>query len=234
MTTIKTRILIIEDDDGISTYLSSLLTHEGYDVTTAVTGKEGLLLATSRCPDLVLLDLGLPDMDGNEIISALRKWSRIPIIIISARLMEEDKAAALDLGADDYLVKPFGSVELLARIRAAIRRTFSSKDAPPAEDGLLTIRSLSIDYAQKKVSFDGKDVHLTPNEFRILALLGRSAGEIVPYRQLLRELWGPYTGTDNKILRVHMAAIRRKVEPNPAEPQYLFTEPGLGYRLAGK
>ena len=231
MTAIHTRILVIEDDEGICTYLHSLLTREKYEVYKARTGSEALFLATSQCPDLILLDLGLPDIDGTAIISSIRQWSRVPIIVISARLLEEDKARALDLGADDYLAKPFGSIELMARIRAALRRTSSPQEGPVVQNGVLSLGQLQIDFSQHKVFFNQQDVHLTPNEFRILAFLARTPGEIVTYKQLLRELWGPYTGNDNKVLRFHMAAIRRKIEPNPSEPQYLFTEPGLGYRL---
>ena len=231
MRPVRTRVLVVEDDEGICSYLTAILPREAYEVCRAATGEEALTLTSSQCPDLILLDLGLPDVDGNRIIERLRQWTQVPIVVISARSLEEDKAKALDLGADDYLVKPFGEVELKARMRAALRHRQTNARHPVSPDGAAHIRDLTIDYDRKRAYMGERDAMLTPNEFRILAILGRSAGEIVTYRELLRELWGPYTGTDNKILRVHMAAIRRKIEPNPGEPQYIFTEAGLGYRL---
>lgn len=234
MRSIRTKVLVAEDDPGICSYLRAILPQEDYEVFLAAAGETAISLATSQCPDLILLDLGLPDLDGNQVIRRLREWSRVPIIVISARSLEEDKARALDLGADDYLVKPFGEVELKARMRTALRHGMNSESRPLSPDGLVTIRWLAIDYKKKRVFVGGRDANLTPNEFRILAILGRCPGEIVTYRELLKEMWGPYTGSDNKILRVHMAAIRRKIEPNPGEPVYIFTETGLGYRLAAE
>ena len=232
MRSIKTKVLIVEDDPGICSYLTAILSGKEYEIILAGTGEAAVRLMSSQCPDLILLDLGLPDLDGNCVIEQLRGWSRVPIIVISARAMEEDKAKALDLGADDYLVKPFGEVELKARIRTALRHRQGSAGHPLSPDGVVRIGELIIDYNRKKVFISGRDASLTPNEFRILSILGRSPGEIVTYREILREMWGPYMGTDNKILRVHMAAIRRKIEQNAGEPQFIFTEPGLGYRLA--
>ena len=233
MRSVKTKVLIIEDDPGIVSYLKAILSSAEYDAAAAGTGEAALGLASSFCPDIVLLDLGLPDQDGTRIIGRLREWSRAPIIVISARAMEEDKAEALDLGADDYLVKPFGEVELKARMRTALRHLQAGGTGMAVSpEGTLSVRGLTIDYRRKRVFVSGRDANLTPNEFRILSILGRCAGEVVTYRELLREIWGPYMGTDNNILRVHMASIRRKIEPDPGEPQYIFTEPGLGYRLA--
>lgn len=196
-------------------------------------GKTALEMIASHCPDLLLLDLGLPDMDGSEIIRSVRAWSRMPIIIISARSAEIDKAAALDMGADDYLTKPFGTVELLARIRTALRhtRTDGTSDGL-AMTGEYHVGDLCIDYNKHRVFLAGEDTHLTPNEYKIVALLGRHAGQVLTYKSMMKELWGPGVGGDNKLLRVHMANIRRKIEPNPVEPQYIFTEVGVGYRMA--
>ena len=232
---IRTKLVIVEDDPGISAFLKTTLAAEGYEALIATEGKDALQLISSHCPDCILLDMGLPDMDGAEIIRSVRSWTQIPIVVISARSMERDKADALDLGADDYITKPFGSVEQLARIRAALRHTY-----PVAENdeigltGCYRVEDLEIDYRRHRVTVSGEDVHLTPNEFRIVALLGKHAGRVMTYKAMLRELWGPSASMDNKILRVHMANIRRKLEPNPNEPRYLFTEVGVGYRMAEK
>ena len=231
--TIRSKILIIEDDPGICTFLRATLTAEGYDAIVVSKGSGALEIVASHCPDCVLLDLGLPDMDGNEIISGIRQWSVMPIIVISARSMEQDKVQALDLGADDYITKPFGTDELLARIRTALRhrRTASDNDEA-ALRGSYHVGDMVIDYRKHRVSIAGETVHLTPNEYKIVALLGLHAGQVMTYKAILRELWGPSASTDNKILRVHMASIRRKIEPNPNEPRYIFTEVGIGYRMA--
>lgn len=231
--TIRSKILIIEDDPGICTFLRATLTAEGYDAIVVSKGSGALEIVASHCPDCVLLDLGLPDMDGNEIISGIRQWSVMPIIVISARSMEQDKVQALDLGADDYITKPFGTDELLARIRTALRhrRTASDNDEA-ALRGSYHVGDMVIDYRKRRVCIAGDTIHLTPNEYKIVALLGLHAGQIMTYKAILRELWGPSASTDNKILRVHMASIRRKIEPNPNEPRYIFTEVGIGYRMA--
>lgn len=227
------KILIAEDDPGISGYLVTTLGAEGYHVLAASNGKSALQLASSHCPDCILLDLGLPDMDGSRIISSVREWTRTPIIVISARSLEEDKAAALDAGADDYITKPFGTIELLARIRTALRHTRTdAEDDEIARSGSFHTGELEIDYRKMRVLLRGEDVHLTPNEFRIVALLGKHAGRVMTYRNILRELWGPSASLNNKILRVHMAGIRRKIESDPNEPRYIFTEVGVGYRMA--
>ena len=189
-------------------------------------------MIASHCPDLLLLDLGLPDMDGSEIIRSVRSWSRMPIIIISARSAEIDKASALDMGADDYLTKPFGTVELLARIRTALRhtRTDGTSDGL-AMTGEYHVGDLCIDYNKHRVFLAGEDTHLTPNEYKIVALLGKYAGKVLTYDYLIKQIWGPKAKADNQILRVNMANIRRKIEKNPASPEYIFTEIGVGYRM---
>ena len=230
---VRNKILIVEDDPGICTFLRTTLVSEGYDAIVVTSGQSALEMIASHCPDCILLDLGLPDMDGNGIIRSVRGWTSMPIVVISARSMETDKAMALDLGADDYITKPFGAIELLARIRAALRHTrTTSENSEIALTGSYHVGELEIDYRKRRVYIAGRDARLTPNEFRIVALLGRHAGRVLTYRTMLRELWGPSASTDNKILRVHMAAIRRKIEPNPNEPRYIFTEVGVGYRMA--
>lgn len=232
-TSLHNKILVIEDDPGIVAFLKTTISTAGYDVLVAKDGKTALQMIASHCPDCILLDLGLPDMDGSNIIQSVRNWTQTPIIVISARSMEQDKAAALDFGADDYMTKPFGAIELLARIRAALRhtRTTAEKDEI-VMNGTFHIGELVIDYKKLRVLLNGEDVHLTPNEFKIVALLGKHAGRVMTYKAILHELWGPSVGMDNKILRVHMASIRRKIEPNPNEPRYIFTEVGVGYRMA--
>ena len=226
------KILVIEDEKNIRNFIASVLTAQKYQVILAVTGREGLSLAASRCPDLILLDLGLPDMDGLSVIDRLREWTSVPIIVISARIQEEDKVQALDQGADDYITKPFGNSELLARIRTALRHSSQMQT-----DVLLSNRpyhsgGLTIDFEKHLVLRDGAEIHLTQNEFRIVSLLARNCGKVLLYDRLIEHIWGPYSENDNTILRVHMAKIRRKIEPNPAEPIYIFTEIGVGYRMA--
>ena len=230
---LRNKVLLIEDDPGICTFLKTALTAEGYGVILAGDGKSGLELAESHCPDCILLDLGLPDIDGNEIIQSVRKWTPTPIVVISARGMDQDKVLALDLGADDYITKPFSTAELLARIRAALRHTCTMAESDEVMlAGSYHVGGLEIDYRKHRVTVGGKEVHLTPNEYRIVALLGRHAGRVLTYNAMLKELWGPKATTDNKILRVHMASIRRKIEENSNEPRYIFTEIGVGYRMA--
>lgn len=227
------KILIVEDDAGIRKFLKASLSSNGYDAIETDSGEKALGIISSHCPDLILLDLGLPDMDGNSIIESVRKWTKTPIVVISARTTEMDKAQALDLGADDYLTKPFGTIELLARIRTALRHTRTvSEDDQIALNGIYQVGDLKIDYHKHRVFLGERDTCLTPNEFRIVALLGKHAGQVVTYKTMLRELWGPTASSDNKILRVHMASIRRKIEPNSDEPIYIFTETGVGYRIA--
>ena len=229
----KQSILIIEDERAISNFISRALSANDYRSIPAYTGKEGLSLFFSHGPDLVLLDLGLPDMDGLDILRQLRSWSSLPVVVVSARSHERDKVTALDQGADDYLTKPFGTAELLARVRTAIRhtRTASGNDEI-AQKGTYSVGELVIDYNKHQVLVRGENVKLTLSEFRIVALLGKHAGKVLTYDAIIKELWGPRAGSGNQILRVNMANIRRKIERNPAEPEYLFTEVGVGYRLA--
>ena len=233
MNNARCKILIIEDDPGIASYLKTTLQAAGYDPISTHEGKSALGLIASHCPDCILLDLGLPDMDGSEIIRSVRSWTPTPIVVISARSGEEDKAAALDGGADDYLTKPFGTVELLARIRTALRhtRTMAESDQVALSESY-QVGDLRIDYKKMKVFVGDADARLTPVEFKIVGLLGKHPGRVLTYKAILRELWGPAASPDNKILRVHMASIRRKIEPDPNEPRYIITEVGVGYRLA--
>ncbi|EIA21323.1 response regulator [Listeria fleischmannii] len=221
-------ILIIEDEPGISHFMNAILSASSYKTLEVQTGKEGLSMAASHAPDLILLDLGLPDMDGLALLKTLRSWSDIPVIVVSARLHEREKVEALDLGADDYITKPFGTSELLARIRTALRhslRTKSSTEAPVIEIG-----DLKIDNDKRRVTVSGEIVHLTPIEYKILELLGRHAGKVLTHDFLIREIWGPYAN-ENQTLRVNLSNIRRKIEQNPAEPRYIQTEIGVGYRM---
>ena len=198
----------------------------------AQTGAEAYSLITSQCPDVVLLDLGLPDMDGMKILKSVREWSTMPVIVVSARTHEKDKVEALDLGADDYITKPFGTSELLARIRTAIRHTRTAcLNQNGAASGLFVSGDLTIDYDKHRVYVEGRDVGLTQNEYKIVSLLGKYAGKVMTYDYIIKEIWGPNMKNDNRILRVNMANIRRKIEKNPAEPQYIFTEVGVGYRI---
>ena len=225
---LKDKVLIIEDEQNISNFISTVLTANDFDVLVANNGAQALSVITSHCPDLIILDLGLPDMDGGNILREVRSWSNLPIIVVSARTHEHDKVAALDMGADDYIEKPFGTSELLARIRTAIRHTRTPlENSSIARSGKFIVRGLMIDYDKHRVFVDGDDVHLTLNEFKIVALLGK----LLTYDFLIREIWGPKAKADNQILRVNMANIRRKIEKNPADPQYIFTEIGVGYRM---
>ena len=230
---IREKILVVEDEKSIAHFISTVLANNGYEAMQARSGSEAISMLSSHCPDLIILDLGLPDMDGLDILRQLRSWSSLPVVVVSARAHEKDKVTALDLGADDYLTKPFGTDELLARVRTAIRhtRTASGNDEI-AQKGTYTVRELTIDYNKHQVLKNGQNVRLTLSEFRIVALLGKYAGKVLTYDFIIKELWGPRAGGDNQILRVNMANIRRKIEKNPAEPEYLFTEVGVGYRLA--
>lgn len=232
---IREKVLIVEDEKSIAHFISTILTSNGYETLQARTGTEATAMLSSHCPDLVILDLGLPDMDGMQVLRGLRAWSSLPVVVVSARAHENDKVAALDAGADDYLTKPFGTAELLARVRTAIRHTrTTSPSSEIAQHGTYTVGDLTIDYNKHQVLMCGENVHLTLSEFRIVALLGKYAGRTLTYDYLIKELWGPRAGGDNQILRVNMANIRRKIEKNPAQPEYLFTEVGVGYRLTEK
>ena len=231
--TIKEKILVAEDEKNIAQFIAAVLSGQGYETVLARSGGEALSMISSHCPDLVILDLGLPDMDGLDVLARLRSWSSLPVVVVSARSHERDKVTALDLGADDYLTKPFGTAELLARVRTAIRhtRTASGNDEI-ARAGTCTVGELVIDYNRHQVLIRGENARLTLSEFRIVALLGKHIGKVLTYDTIIRELWGPRAGGGNQILRVNMANIRRKIEKNPAEPEYLFTEVGVGYRLS--
>jgi two-component system KDP operon response regulator KdpE len=221
------RVLLIEDEPGLRRALAINLRARDYEVTLAEDGRSALTAATSTPPDLVILDLGLPDIDGVEVIEGLRAWSSAPIIVLSARTGESDKVVALDVGADDYVTKPFGMDELLARLRAALRRRPTGEDLPAVQTDAFTV-----DLAAKRVEkSDGETVRLTPTEWHLLELLVRNEGKLVSQRQLLQEVWGPAYGTESNYLRVYVAQLRRKLEPDPTEPRYLITEPGLGYRF---
>lgn len=228
---VRDKILIVDDEKNITGYIKAVLTSNGYDVLVAHTGSEASSMIASHCPDLVVLDLGLPDMDGMKIIEDVREWTQLPIIVVSARSHEHDKVTALDKGADDYICKPFGSEELLARVRVALRHTRLASSGELASSGIFTAGELTVDYNKHQVLINGVNVNLTQNEFRIVALLGKHAGKVLTYDYIMKELWGPKSKGTNQILRVNMANIRRKIEANPAEPKYIFTEVGVGYRM---
>jgi len=228
MTQAPLTILIIEDEEPIRKFLRVSLTAHGYRLVEATTGENGLLQAASAQPDLIILDLGLPDMDGVNLIRQVREWSKIPILIVSARGREQDKVTALDAGADDYLTKPFSIGELLARLRVALRHraTAGKNDSPVFATG-----DLRVDLARRDVTVAGNPIHLTPNEFRLLSILVKHAGRVLTHRQLLNEIWGPNSVQETHYLRVYMNQLRQKTEADPAQPKYLITEPGVGYRL---
>ena len=229
MTDVPTYILVVEDEPQMQKFLRMSLVSEGYRVVEASTGQEGIDLARTHNPDLVLLDLGLPDIDGTEVTTSLREWSAKPIIVISARGQEEDKIRALDAGADDYLTKPFATGELMARIRVALRRTAHAGQERP--DAVLAVGALKVDLDKRQVFVGSEEVHLTPNEYKLLTVLMKHAGRVLTHRQLLREVWGPAYATQTQYLRVYMVQLRHKLERDSARPQYLITEPGIGYRL---
>lgn len=227
----KQTIMVIEDELNISSFISAILNANGYNVITASRGKEACDIISSHMPDVILLDLGLPDIDGNEIIQYVRNWSNTPIIIVSARDHEKDKVNALDLGADDYLTKPFGTSELLARIRTALRHKRISIDDELKRTKVFRSGNLLIDFDKHYVVVDGNEVRLTQIEFKIIQLLCKYSGKVLTYDYIIKNIWGPYANNDNKILRVNMANIRRKLETNPGEQSYIFTEAGVGYRM---
>jgi two-component system, OmpR family, KDP operon response regulator KdpE len=222
-----TRVLIVEDERGLRKALGINLRARDYDVALAEDGRSALTAASREPPDAVVLDLGLPDIDGVEVIEGLRGWTRAPIIVLSARTGEPDKVVALDAGADDYVTKPFGMDELLARLRAALRRTATADEVP-----LIETEGFTVDLAAKEARVrDGEPVRLTPTEWHVLEVLVRNEGKLVPQRQLLQEVWGPNYETETNYLRVYLAQLRRKLEPDPSHPRYLITEPGMGYRF---
>ncbi len=224
-------IVLIEDEPQIRRFLRTTLTAQGYRLFEVTTGSDGLVEVASRQPDVIIVDLGLPDMDGLEVIRRLRGWTTVPIIVLSARGQERDKVTALDAGADDYVSKPFGADELLARIRVALRHAAgASRD----EDAAFEVGELRVDRLRRQVSVGGEPVRLTPIEYKLLATLVRHAGKVVTTPQLLREVWGPTHADQGHYVRVYMAHLRQKLEAEPANPRYLLTEPGVGYRLAAE
>ena len=228
----RNTILLIEDEENIRSFISTTLKNQGYKIITAATGTEGLHLSASLCPDVILLDLGLPDMDGMDIIKQLRTWTSVPVIVISARSNEHEKAKALDCGADDYITKPFGTVELLARIRTSLSHSSQMSDQPAMHQKPYHHRDLTINYSDHVVTLEGNIIHLTQIEYKLLTLLARNSGKVLTYTFIMEKIWGPYVDNNNQILRVNMANIRRKIEKNPAAPEYVFTEIGIGYRMA--
>jgi two-component system KDP operon response regulator KdpE len=228
MTQDKGLILLIEDESQMRRFLRVTLQSRGYDLIEAPTGQDGLTHMTTRNPDIVLLDLGLPDMDGLEVLGRIREWSQTPVIILSAREQEQDKIKALDTGADDYLTKPFGAGELLARIRVALRHKMTQ--AGPAEP-VFVLDTLRVDLAARRVFLKETEIHLTPIEYRLLAYLVKNAGKVVTHKQLLKEVWGPAYADQSHYVRVYMGMLRHKLEDDPSRPRFFINEPGVGYRL---
>ena len=224
--TTKVKVLLIEDDKSITNFVTTALEGSGYKVTNAAKGREGVSLAASFCPDIILLDLGLPDIDGIEVLKQIRSWSSVPVIIISARTKEQEKVLALDLGADDYITKPFGTGELMARIRTSLRHLH-----PKTPGHIYRALDLEINFEKRQIRLEGKEVHLTQIEYQLLTLLAENSGRVLTYSFIMNAIWGPYMDNNNQILRVNMANIRRKIEKNPAQPEYVFTEIGIGYRM---
>ncbi len=230
----KINILLVEDDDRIRSFMETVLTSNGYNVLETTNARTALSMATSHNPDLMLLDLGLPDMDGQQVIKAVREWSHMPIVVVSARGHEKDKVAALDNGADDYVTKPFGMAEFLARIRAALRNSALRSAGASATGTVYQLHGLTVDTEKRLVKVDHIPVHLTQIEYKIVALLSRNAGKVLTYDVILKEIWGPYASCDTQLLRVNMANIRRKIEKDPSMPEYITTEIGIGYRMVGE
>ncbi|MBK7864595.1 MAG: response regulator [Archangiaceae bacterium] len=222
-------VLLVEDEPEMRRFIRASLTAHGYRLVEATTAKEAGLLAPGHNPELVLLDLGLPDEDGLSVTAKLREWTRVPIIVLSARGREEDKVQALDAGADDYLTKPFGVNELLARMRVALRHAAKAPEEPR-----LTFGELTIDLESRTVKRSGEEVHLTPIEYRLLAYLAQHAGKVLTHRQILSEVWGPGSAHQTHYVRVHLAELRKKIELDPSRPKLIVTEPGVGYRLRGE
>lgn len=228
----EAEILIVEDDPQIRRFLRATLTAEGYRFHEAMTAAEGMAQAAARHPDLIVLDLGLPDRDGLEVIRSVREWTQTPIIVLSARGQEKDKIEALDSGADDFVAKPFAVGELMARIRSALRR--SATIADKGAGSVFEAGSIRVDLQKRLVQVDGREVHVTPCEYKLLQALIHHAGKVVTQRQLLAEVWGPQHVEQAQYLRVYMAQLRRKLEADPARPKFLLTEPGVGYRMVAE
>jgi two-component system KDP operon response regulator KdpE len=228
----KPTILVIEDEPALQKFLRLTLGTQDYNVIEAPTGEQGLRHAAIASPDLVILDLGLPDLDGTEVTRRIREWSSIPILVVSARGKEMEKVAALDAGADDYLTKPFGVAELLARIRVALRHRAAAN--PETGDPVFEVGQLRVDLSKREIAVDGRTIHLTPNEFKLLSVLVKNQGRVLTHKQLLKEVWGPGSADQTHYLRVYMNQLRQKLEGDAARPKYLLTEPGVGYRLVTK
>jgi two-component system KDP operon response regulator KdpE len=226
MNDVGLRVLVVDDERAIRRYLHAALNAQGYTVFEANCGKDALTMTASERPDLVILDLGLPDLEGVEVTRQLREWTSIPIIILSVREQEVDKINALDAGADDYLTKPFNSGELMARIRTALRHTLQGASEP-----IFEMDNLKVDLTRRLVKMDGQDVSLTPTEYDLLRILVQNAGKVITHHQLLRQVWGTAYESEAHLLRVNMSNLRRKIEPDPTRPHYIITEPGVGYRL---
>ena len=229
MSELTALVLLIEDEPQMRRFLRAALSTQPYTLVEAATAREGLAQAASRTPDVILLDLGLPDGDGIDLTRRIREWSSVPIVVLSARGREQDKVAALDAGADDYLTKPFGVGELLARLRVALRH--AARGASDAGEPVFTVGGLRVDFEHRRVFLDDHEVHLTPTEYKLLAVLVRHAGKVLTHRHLLKEVWGPNAVEQTHYLRVYMTQLRHKVEADAARPRYLVTEPGVGYRL---
>jgi len=227
MSDVAPTVLVIEDEPQMRRFLKTSLESHGYQLVEAVTAREGLAQASGRNPDVILLDLGLPDLDGIELTRRVREWSQVPIIVISARGREQDKIAALDAGADDYLTKPFGMGELLARLRVALRRAATADDGQP----VFVVDALRVDLAARRVFRGDTEIHLTPIEYKLLTTLVRHAGRVLTHRQLLKDVWGPNAVDHTHYVRVYMTQLRHKLEDDPSRPKLLLTEPGVGYRL---
>lgn len=228
----KSIILVVEDDRPIRNFICVSLETEGYQYIETHNGKSGISLIASHNPDVVILDLGLPDIDGLEVIEKVRAWSRAKIIVVSARGQEREKVAALDAGADDFLTKPFSIGELMARIRVALRHIEASRNTEGVSTQDFKVGTLEIDYVKRRVCVEHQEVHLTPIEYNILTLMAQNAGKVLTHNYILKNIWGSFTESDTKSLRVFMASIRRKLEKEPAQPRYILTEVGVGYRLA--
>jgi two-component system KDP operon response regulator KdpE len=222
------RVLVVDDERAIRRYLHAALNAQGYTVHEATSGQEALNAVVADRPDLIILDLGLPDIDGVEVTRRLREWTQIPILILSVREQESDKIAALDAGADDYLTKPFSSGELMARMRVALRRTMQATSEP-----VYQIDDLRVDLAHRQVMVAGEEIPLTPTEYDLLRLFVQNAGKVLTHHQILRQVWGSGYESEAHLLRVNMSNLRRKIEPDPTRPHYILTEPGVGYRLRG-
>jgi two-component system, OmpR family, KDP operon response regulator KdpE len=220
------RVLIVDDERPIRRFLRAAISAHGYEVIEAANGSEALQLAAVQKPDMIILDLGLPDIDGFEVVRQIREWTQTPIIILSVRESEQDKVAALDAGADDYLTKPFGVAELTARMRVALRHSYKTETLP-----IFQVEGLRVDLVHRSVSIDGTEIALTPNEYDLLKLLVKHAGKVITHRQLLHEVWGADYETEGHLLRVNISNLRHKIEPDPAQPRYIITESGVGYRL---